>query len=197
MSEEARLDRAKLAEAFRLMGEVLAHDKIVGEIHVYGGSAIMLQLQARESTLDVDVVVTSGHGSVMKAMMAVRQKLKLPSSWLNDAVSIFASRHEKEGDFFPFGVYPSYNRPFLKVMLARPEYVLAMKIEALERGEPRDLRDVHLLASHVGARSVDELLALRDQYFGEKPISNEVKRLLSNQTFSGMESTNDETRKPR
>lgn len=178
MAEFKPLDREVLGKAFALMGEILAREKVVGEIHVYGGTAIMLQMSSREATHDVDCVVTSGHGAVMKAMIAVKQKLGLASDWLNEAVSVYASRKESEPDFLPFGQYPSFHRPFLRVMLARPHYVLAMKVEALERNEQRDFDDVERIARELGLSSIDDIIEVRNRYFPEKPLNSEITRAL-------------------
>lgn len=177
MQDDERLTREIISKAFTLMGEILARERVIGEIHIYGGTAIMLQMSARENTQDVDCVITSGHGAVVKAMMAVKQKLKLPSGWLNEAVSIYASRNEAEHDFLPFGQYPSFNRPFLRVMTARPEYILAMKIEALERGEQRDFNDTLMIGERLGLKTVDDLVEIRNRYFS-KPIPPDVTRVL-------------------
>ncbi len=169
MADGRKLSREDLTKAFTMMGEILARDRVMGEIAVYGGSAILLQMEYRENTADVDCVIKVGHGPVVKAMLQTGLKLNLPSSWLNENVSAFASMAESESDFIPFGAYPSDRRPFLKVRVARPEYLLAMKVEALERGAARDRADIAKLCGKLGLSSVDEVLEIRGQYFNKPP----------------------------
>jgi hypothetical protein len=81
---------------------------------------------------------------------------------------------EKAADFIPFGSYPSDRKSFLKVRLARPEYLLAMKVEALERGQARDRADIEKLCDKIGIHSLEDVLEIRSQYFN-KPPSLETK----------------------
>ena len=54
MSEAKPLDRARIEEAFRIMGQYLLDRKALGEIAIYGGSAILFQFDWRKSSQDVD-----------------------------------------------------------------------------------------------------------------------------------------------
>jgi hypothetical protein len=65
LAEPAQLDRAKIEEAFRLMGQYLLDRNALGEIVIYGGGAILLQFDWRLRSQDVDVrVIAAGnHGS--------------------------------------------------------------------------------------------------------------------------------------
>ena len=48
------LDRAKIEQAFRIMGQYLLDRKALGEIAIYGGSAILFQFDWRRTSDDVD-----------------------------------------------------------------------------------------------------------------------------------------------
>ena len=61
MNDRQHLDRAKIEEAFRIIGQYLLDRKTLGEIAIYGGSAILLQFDWRKTSLDVDARVTSEH----------------------------------------------------------------------------------------------------------------------------------------
>src|SRR3977135_1786729 len=50
LGEPAPLDKAKIKEAFRLMGQYLLDRKALGEIAVYGGRAILLQFEWRRTS---------------------------------------------------------------------------------------------------------------------------------------------------
>src|SRR3981081_4709552 len=109
MGEPKQLDRAKFEEAFRIMGQYLLDRKALGEIAVYGGSAIMLQFEWRRNSRDVDQRVTgdSSHGLVMAAAANAAEHLGLPRSWLSENVAMYARRGEREADRILVGLYPS------------------------------------------------------------------------------------------
>jgi hypothetical protein len=136
--EERKIDRSTLSRAFdELSKEISRAGERSAEIRLFGGTAMMLQFPEREATLDVDCVVTSGHGAVMRAMPVVARRLGLPSRWLNEGVSVYRSRSETDDDFAEMFALPG-RRPVLRVLAARPQYLMAMKISALGRGAARD-----------------------------------------------------------
>jgi hypothetical protein len=49
MTERKQLDREVIEEAFRIMGQYLLDRKALGEIAIYGGSAILLQFDWRRT----------------------------------------------------------------------------------------------------------------------------------------------------
>ncbi len=50
MNEDRALDRAGIEEAFKIMGEYLFDGEALGEIAIYGGSAILFQFDWRKSS---------------------------------------------------------------------------------------------------------------------------------------------------
>jgi hypothetical protein len=77
----------------------------------------------------------------------------LDPAWLNDAVKGYLS---PRGEFDRF-----LELPHLKVFVARPEYLLAMKCAALRLGEEfHDLDDVRYLLRYLNVRTADEELAI-------------------------------------
>ena len=51
MTERLQIDRAKIEEAFRIMGQYLLDRKTLGEIAIYGGSVILFQFDWRKTLL--------------------------------------------------------------------------------------------------------------------------------------------------
>lgn len=168
------LNRKTLATAFALMGEYLRDRKVLGEIAVYGGSAIMLQFEWRASTIDVDARITdaSTHGKVQSAVWYAADRLGLGRSWLNEAVTQYLSREETPRDLIPMGYYPDYGNPGLRVVVATPRYLLAMKLMAVDRRE-QDLEDAANLAMEIGLETYDEMLALIGAFYPNTAIPTE------------------------
>ncbi len=122
------LDRAKIEEAFRIMGQYLLDRNALGEIAIYGGSAILFQFDWRRTSEDVDArIISDGHhGLVTRAAEEAAKQLDLPRSWMNESVAMYARRLEGNDDRIFVGLYPSPERAGLRVVAAKPTYILAM-----------------------------------------------------------------------
>jgi hypothetical protein len=170
-----------IEEAFRLMGQYLLERKALGEIAVYGGSAILFQFDWRKTSQDVDARVISdgNHGLVIEAVQYAARRLGLSSSWLNESVAMYARRGEGDSDRVPIGVYPSAARFGLRVMAAKPAYILAMKLKALERAtaDDRDYEDAIHLGAACGVATVDGLRDVFRKFFAddELPFAAELR----------------------
>jgi hypothetical protein len=174
MDEPRLLDREMIEKAFRMMGQYLLDRKALGEIAVYGGSAILLQFEWRRASRDVDARVTSdsSHGLIMAAAANAAEHLGLPRSWLSENVAMYARRGEREADRILVGLYPSPERFGLRVTAAKPPYLLAMKLKALERttSRDRDYNDAVRLAIECGVSTIDGLHAVFRQFFPDEKI---------------------------
>ena len=178
-----RFDRESLRQALALLGEELAARGAFVELAVYGGGALMLQFAWRESTEDLDAVVREGSDErlLAPAVQAVATRLGLEPDWLNDAVGMFTPLEEDEALFSLSGTYPEGDRPGLRVLLATPRYLLAMKLAALasfERGD-RDLADARALAGHLGLADEAELSDLYRSVYGEPPPERSSRRFAN------------------
>jgi hypothetical protein len=70
---------------------------------------------------------------------------------------------EDRGDFDPFLELPN-----LRVFIARPEYLLAMKCVSMRLAEEfRDVDDVRYLLRYLNITSVDEALEIVTRYIDE------------------------------
>lgn len=168
-----QLDAELIRKAFAIMGEFLRDRKVLGEIAVYGGSAVILQFSTgRQLTQDVDVKVVSHDGLVRQAADHAARRLGLLRSWLSDGVVMYTSRAESERDMVSVGVFPEDGHPGLRVVAAGPRYLLAMKLIALERSTltDRDFQDAVALGAEVGANTESDLLEIIEQFFPGEPI---------------------------
>jgi hypothetical protein len=170
-----------MEEAFAIMGRYLLDRKALGEIAVYGGSAILLQFEWRKLSQDVDARIISdgNHGLIVEAVKYAAKQLGLPPSWLNESVAMYARRGEVDADRIFVGTYPSPDRYGLRVTAAKPSYILAMKLGALERFtiDDRDYQDAINLGAACGVTTVDGLKDLFRKYFAEDelPLAAELR----------------------
>ncbi|MEN3792622.1 hypothetical protein [Fulvimarina sp. MAC3] len=167
------LDRERLNEALTLLGRDLARRGLLVELAVYGGSALILQFDWRRVTQDVDAVVRDGHDQekLAPSLAHVAREMGLQADWLNNAVGMFTPLEEPD-EFFEFsGNYPPDDQPGLRVVVANPRYMLAMKLlalKSLDRGD-RDLEDARRLAAHLNIRDEDELRTIYVSIHDEEP----------------------------
>ncbi|MER0237577.1 hypothetical protein [Fulvimarina sp. MAC8] len=167
------LDRERLNEALTLLGRDLSRRGLLIELAVCGGRALILQFDWRRMTQDVCAVVREGHeeAKLGPSVAHVARQMGLQDDWLNNAVGMFTPLEEPE-DLFEFsGNYPPGEQPGLRVVVANPRYMLALKLVALKsvnRGD-RDLNDARRLAAHLDIRSEDELLGLYRCIHDEDP----------------------------
>ena len=161
------MEKEQIHQAFMRLGEILRDRRVTGEVDVFGGAAIVLGFDFRRATQDVDSLVASGHGQVMRAAHEVGKELHLPPNWLNEQATL--SKHR---DFSLFRMYPSEGQFGLRVLLAKPEYVLAMKLLAF-RLYAADVDDIKNLALHLNRTSAEDLLSLLKYYYPNEQITPE------------------------
>lgn len=164
----------RVIAAFDVMGRYLRERGLVGEIAVYGRTAILLQFRWGDPTEDVDVVIRTAEreSAVKDAAAFAALRVGLPDDWLNTYVGAFTAESESDSFFSTYGAYPQGETPGLRVVLARPEYLCAMKLKALQRGAvaDKDFDDAVRLAAEVGIETTDGLLHLFASYFPEESL---------------------------
>jgi predicted nucleotidyltransferase len=169
MSEtDPLLDRAAIQDAFRRLGDRLAHRGIVADIYVIGGAAMALAYDARRATRDIDAVFQP-HGVVLEEARAVADELGLPSWWLNEQASAYVA---PGGD--PAAPHV-FDHPGLRVSAASPEHLLAMKVLAARR---RDIEDISYLVKHLGLSSTAEVLEVCAAVFPEEPVPDRARLVI-------------------
>ena len=129
------LTQEDIRRLFELLNEELRQSDTRGELYRVGGAVMCLAFNARQSTADVDALFRPA-AQVRKAAERAAAKAHLPAEWLNDGVKGFLS---EKADFAPF-----LELDHLRVMVAEPHYMLAMKC----------------LAMRIGAEFHDEEMAL-------------------------------------
>jgi hypothetical protein len=131
------LTQADLRRLFGLLNEELARSGTHGELFLVGGAVMCLAYATRPSTNDVDALFRPPT-QVREAAARVAIRAKVNADWLNDAVKGFMSAR---GDFAMF-----LELEHLRVMMAQPQYLLAMKCLAMRLGaEFHDEEDVRFL----------------------------------------------------
>jgi hypothetical protein len=142
---------------FELLNDELRASDAKAELFLAGGAVMCLVYNARPSTQDVDAVFKPS-GEVRKAAARAASRAGVNPDWLNDGVKAFLSA---QGEFAPFLEYDHLN-----VMVALPEYMLAMKCLAMGIGaEFHDEDDVRYLLRHLDIRSYEKAITITAKYF--------------------------------
>jgi hypothetical protein len=177
------LDRARIEQAFRIMGQYLLDHKALGEIAIYRGSAILFQFDWRRTSDDVDarIISAGNHGLVAAAAQEAAAQLGLPRSWPYESATMYARLPEQAGDRIFVGVYPTPERVGLRVVAAKPAYILAMKLGALERvtADGRDFEDAVNLSVACGVSTIDDLREVFHSYFPDRELPAAAELRLS------------------
>ena len=135
-----------------------------------GGAVLCLALEARDATRDIDAFFKPAK-VVREAALRVAAKEGVKDSWLNDAVKGFLS---PRGDFDAF-----LDLPHLRVFVAHPAYLFAMKCAAMRLGEEfHDLNDVRFLLRYLNLTDAGEALAIVTRYFDEGQLLPKTRLAL-------------------
>jgi hypothetical protein len=152
------MQREEIVTALTALGACLSERGIEGEIYIVGGAAIAMAFDARRATRDVDAVFEPKR-EVYAAADEVGAELGLPPGWLNDGVKGFVAGPDAEAA-------TALEVPGLRVLVASPRILLAMKVLAHRIGE--DDEDVRLLARELGLADADSVLTVAEEVYGDR-----------------------------
>jgi hypothetical protein len=170
MPGSVKLTRADIYRLFELLDAELARADVVGEVYLVGGAVMCLALNARAATRDVDAFFRPAR-VIRQAAARIAAQVGVPDHWLNDAVKGFLG---ERGEFDPF-----LEREHLRVFIARPEYLLAMKCVSMRLGEEfQDLDDVRFLIRYLNLETVETALDIVRRYFDDEQIPPKTRFAL-------------------
>lgn len=164
------LDRTTLLRLLSELGTRLDAQGVSVEIYVVGGTAMMLAYNRERLTRDIDatwITTSSKETDVLEAVVdQMARDHGLPRDWLNDRVrSMLPRMHDPEQ-------IEALSVPGLKVTVASPRHLLAMKARAAR--DARDLDDIVALCELLGLSSVEDVLATADDVWGSGMLRDET-----------------------
>ncbi len=123
-------------------------------------SAVMcLVYDARPSTKDVDAIFQPSE-IIREAAKEIANEYELVNDWLNDGVKGFLVEHPRKAFL---------NLSHLVVMVADPEYMLAMK-SLSARIDGTDSKDIEFLINKLKITTVDEVFKIIDKYYPRRIV---------------------------
>lgn len=155
------------------MGEIIKKDGMAVDIGIFGGSAIALKWEFRNSTRDVDIVISGDHGYLRGVASTVAKETGLPDDWMNDAVKGFVSDH---GEMDGYAEFVNSEHRGLRVFVPTAKYLLAMKCMAMRIDDPEghDVTDIKNLIGIAEISSGDELCELVESFYPKRMIQQKV-----------------------
>lgn len=141
------LSAADIRRLLKLLNDELKKAGVRGEVFLVGGAVMCLAYQARAATQDIDAYFAPAT-VLRQAAARVAAEAGIKAGWLNDAVKGYLS---ERGQFAPF-----LELDHLTVMVAQPEYLLAMKCLAMRIGQEfHDEDDVRYLLRYLNITTYD------------------------------------------
>lgn len=166
----SRLTGDDIRRLLELLDEELGRAGVEGELYLVGGAVMCLAFDARPATRDIDALFRPTR-EIREAAVRVAARAGVPDTWLNDAVKSYLGEN---AEFDPF-----LDLPHLRVFIARPEYLLAMKCASMRLGEEfRDLDDVRYLLRYLNVASAGEALEIVSRYFDEERLLPKTRLAL-------------------
>ena len=129
----------------------------------------MLTLDRKINTGDVDAVFEKDKTFVRKLAADMAEEFGWDENWLNYGVKGWLSAKDADPHVKPlFKTYPSEEVPGLRVFVAKPEYLFAMKCLAMRVGgvdTNSDISDIKLLAREIAIKTSEDAVALVEKFY--------------------------------
>jgi hypothetical protein len=173
---EPLFDAPDIRRAFTALAEKLERRNVVGQIHVFGGAAMLLSYNPmRAATRDIDALFTPD-GPMIAAIREIAAGNGWPSTWLNNQAAVYVSRAPGEGERV-------FDHPYLQVMVTPPDHLLAMKVLAARAA--RDGDDLRVLFDRLGITRADEVWPIVERFFPGTAIPSRSRALVEDLLADG------------
>ena len=177
--------RARLVKALNLLNGKLAVAQAHMMLWMIGGGAMMLHLDARESSGDLDVIPRKGDfRALLRFAEEVAQEMAaagepVPEDWINgDFTPQLMTLKIKPSDFERD---PRFTWSNLEIQFAKPELMLALKAFSF-RPEGFDRQDLRVLMDKAGVRDLDHFYDILDHY-GDTDMLADGDDIMMEQMF--------------
>jgi predicted nucleotidyltransferase len=162
------VNKQDIEKYLRMLGQELQKRQITGEILLAGGAVMLLKVQNREVTKDIDAYFPSNQASVIRdAARVVAEREGLANDWINDGVKGFFYRQP------PAERWAEY--PGLRVYVTSLDYLFTMKAVA---GRPQDIDDMKAIANELKLTNAQDALALVKKYIPEQLLVPRIEYVI-------------------
>lgn len=168
------LTKQTILRALALLDEKLAEEGVIGELCLFGGTAMILAFNARLSTHDVDAVFEPPE-IIRRCAREIAEEISIPADWLNDGVKGFVSASPE---------YTAEGLPELShLRIVRPtaEYLLAMKCMAsrfASYASQGDQKDIVLLMEQLKVNDAKSVFKIVEKFYPPERILPRTRFLI-------------------
>ncbi len=162
------MNKQDIEKYLRMLGQELLQRHLTGEILLAGGAVMLLVVQNREVTKDIDAYFKPEQADIIReAARVVADREGLAYDWINDGVKGFFYAQP------PVEQWAEY--PGLRVYIPSLDYLFAMKVVA---GRPQDIEDIKALAHELNLSNAQEALTLVKRYVPEQLLVPRIEYII-------------------
>jgi hypothetical protein len=167
-------DPIVIRKAFDLVGAELRDRRMLGEIMVCSGSVFLLRYGWTDdgTRIEVDISFDGRDGLIRQACERAGQAVRLLDGWLDRLLPRLCRDGVSTSGNFPTGMYPTWEKPGLRVLAASPDLLIPMVFLATLRPMPdmtlEDMEPAFRIAAAVGIRTSKRLRKLVMPYLERK-----------------------------
>jgi hypothetical protein len=176
MSVHALVDPEVVRRALELAGEEIRDQRFLGEIMVSAGKAFLMRYHWSDNgkQIQADISFDGRNGPVRQAAERAGDRVGLPGGWVDHVIPRLFGNGQSEGGGFPTGMYPSWERPGLRVLAAPPRLLIPIAFLATFRPmggmSIDDMEPFVRIAAQTGIRTGDRLKALVSPFLDKTQI---------------------------
>ena len=168
------IKRREIDKLYNELNNELSKAGVNEELFVHGG-AVMCDLGARESTMDIDAVYSNVQ--LMKSITKkIATKYGKDFDFVNNDIKPFLS------DYGTYRLYKSLSN--LKIFYAEQDYLFALKCKSC-RTDSNDIKDLIFLVKELNVSSIERAEEIISSYFDLSEVSILYKDILED-NWSGV-----------
>jgi hypothetical protein len=174
MSVHALVDSEAVRTALELAGEEIRHQRFLGEIMVSAGKALLMRYRWSDDgkQIQADISFDGRNGPVRQALERAGDRVGFPGGWVDHVLPRLFGNGQSAGGGFPTGMYPTWERPGLRVLAAPLHLLIPMAFLATLRPmgdlSMEDLDPFVRLAAQAGIKTSRRLETLIAPYVDNK-----------------------------
>ena len=162
------MNKEDIEKYLRMLGHELQQQQVTGEILLAGGAVMLLVVQNREVTKDIDAYFPPEQAEIIReAARVIADREGLAYDWLNDGVKGFFYTQPPTQKWAEF--------PGLRVYFTSLDYLFAMKVVA---GRPQDIDDIKALAPQLNISNAEEALVIVKKYVPEQLLVPRIEYII-------------------
>ena len=187
MTASSHIYLSFVRRALDLAGEELRSHRVFGEIMIHERNVIVVRYRWSDdgNRIEADIALEGRGGIVRQAVVGAGRSVGLADDWGEDILPATFGHGPSASAGFPTGLYPSWERPGLRVLAAPASLLVPMTFLASLR--PRDdigyddLEPAIRIAAQAGVKSAKRLKRLVAPYLERKANDDgELARTLEN-----------------